>query len=120
MDSSGCTFLCKVLPKINGVVSDMSCIPVTFVNPDKPYLSLFLCLMRFATDLCRVSLGDFITEKLMRFSVHCVCTYSAGTLSEHDTSLPTFFMVLCYSEFGDMNVHSLPQEVAAAAVYCFL
>lgn len=32
-------------------VLDMTCIPLSFVNPDKTYLSLFLCLMKFSTDL---------------------------------------------------------------------
>jgi len=50
------TFLHKVLGKINGAyrgnaVLVMSCIPVSFVNPDKTYLSLLLCLMKFSTDL---------------------------------------------------------------------
>lgn len=56
MDYSSCTFLCKVLGKINGAqrgnaVLDMSYIPVSFVNPDKTYLSLFLRLMKFSTNL---------------------------------------------------------------------
>lgn len=42
--------------KINGAhrgnaVLDVSCIPVSFVNPDKTYLSLFLRLMKISTDL---------------------------------------------------------------------
>lgn len=56
MDDSGCTFLNNVLEKINGAhrdnaVLDISCIPVSFVNPDKTYLSLFLHLMKFCSDM---------------------------------------------------------------------
>lgn len=56
MNDSGCTFLNNVLEKINGAhrdnaVLDISCIPVSFVNPDKTYLSLFPHLMKFCTDV---------------------------------------------------------------------
>lgn len=56
----------------------------------------------------------------MSISVHYVCTYSAGNYSEHGTSSPTFFFSVNYSYFEGMNMHSLPQQIAAAAVYHFL
>lgn len=116
MNYSGYSFLYKILGKINGAhrdnaLLDMSCIPVSFVNPDTTYLFLFLHLMKFS--IWRVSLGNFISEKLVSFSMHCVGTYSARAHSEHSSIFPT-------SDFSDVTTHSLPREVAAAAGYHFL
>lgn len=126
MDYSGCTLLYKVLGKINGAhrgnaVSDMNCIPVSFGNPDDlpDSIPAFDEVFHWS-DIWRVSLGDLVSEKLMSFSVHCVCTYSAGTRSEHYTTFPTFCALLYYSDFVVWTHFLLPQEIAAAAVCHFL
>lgn len=100
MDYSSCTFLCKVLGKINGAqrgnaVLDMSCIPVSFVNPDKTYLSLFLRLMKFSTNLIYEESAWGISSVRNWWVFLCI-VFAHTQLEPTLNTIPTFLpFVLC-------------------------
>lgn len=126
MDYSGYTFLYKVLGKINvaqrgNAVLDMGSIPVSFVNPDTTYLSLFLCSTKFSTDLIYEE-SAWGTSSVRNWWVF-LCIVFAHTQPEPalDTAAAFLPFVLCsVILISVMWTHALPQEVAAAAGYHFL
>lgn len=127
MDDSGCTFLNNVLEKINGAhwdnaVLDISCIPVSFVNPDKTYLSLFLCLMKFCTDRIYEDSGWGISSVRNWWVVLCICLHilSWNPLWKLYQQSHLFFLCLITLVLGVWTCilfHSRQQQLQSTTFY---